>query len=135
MKADLTTSASNSRPAAQAIRAVPARQVREPTSQPANAASAATKSAERANESAREQRAAREATAETLRALADKLNVTKASISRKLRFQFDESANTSVIQVFERETDRLIRQIPSEEALERLRRNDDQLAQLIEESA
>ena len=53
--------------------------------------------------------------------LVESLNSKAANIARQLRFQFDNDANTSVIQVYNRETEELIRQIPSEEVLERMR--------------
>ena len=129
MKPEITANIPTARPAPQAIRAI-APERREAAT--VKRADALTGSAETLVKNVRSQREARASAAETLRELADKLNVSSASISRKLRFQFDESANTSVIQVYESETDRLIRQIPSEEALERMRQNDQELTQLIE---
>ena len=70
--------------------------------------------------------------AEELRELAEKLNVGDSSIGRKLRFQFDDAANISVIQVFDRETEQLIRQIPSEEVLERMRNGETDALVLID---
>ncbi len=64
-----------------------------------------------------------------LAALVDELNSKAANIARQLRFQFDDDADTSVIEVYDRETEQLIRQIPSEEALKRMRlANGDSLA-------
>ncbi|MEM8983233.1 MAG: flagellar protein FlaG [Pseudomonadota bacterium] len=63
---------------------------------------------------------------EQLAAFVESLNRRAGNIARQLRFQFDDDANRSVIKVYDRETEELIRQIPSEEVLERLRfRNSD----------
>ncbi|HNP34437.1 MAG TPA: flagellar protein FlaG [Woeseiaceae bacterium] len=51
-----------------------------------------------------------------LEALADKLNLRRHSIGRLLRFQVDISNGSSVIQVLDRETGELIREIPPEKA-------------------
>ncbi len=82
-----------------------------------------------------QEQAVDENTASRLQEVVDKLNLGNSSISRSLRFQFDDEANTSVIQVYDRETEQLIRQIPSEEALNRLRRADGDIFQLIEVEA
>ena len=58
---------------------------------------------------------------EQLAEIVDALNSKAANIARQLRFQFDDDANTSVIEVYDRETEELIRQIPSEEVLRRMR--------------
>ncbi|MEM7278577.1 MAG: flagellar protein FlaG [Pseudomonadota bacterium] len=72
---------------------------------------------------------------EQLEQLVEKLNLDSTSISRQLKFQFDDDANRSVIQVFDRETEQLIRQIPSEEALERLKQAGGDVFQLIDTTA
>ena len=48
--------------------------------------------------------------------LAKKLNVATQSIGRDLRFEVDMQKGTSVIQVLDRETGEVIRQIPPEKA-------------------
>ncbi len=73
--------------------------------------------------------------ASELKAVVEKLNLDTSSIGRSLRFQFDDEANTSVIKVYDRETEQLIRQIPSEEALNRLRQANDDVFQLIDTEA
>lgn len=70
-----------------------------------------------------------------LREMVDKLNLDASSVSRSLRFQFDDEANRSVIQVYDRETEQLIRQIPSEEALARLKNAGGNVFQLIDTEA
>ncbi|MEL7537866.1 MAG: flagellar protein FlaG [Pseudomonadota bacterium] len=67
--------------------------------------------------------------------LVEALNSKAANIARQLRFQFDDDANTSVIQVYDRETDELIRQIPSEEVLERMRFANSDALSLIDTEA
>lgn len=76
-----------------------------------------------------------EDSARQLERLVEKLNNGAASIGRQLKFHFDDDANTSVIQVYDRETEQLIRQIPSEEALERMRAADGDVFQLIDTTA
>lgn len=63
----------------------------------------------------------REKLAEVMERFAEKLNLGDMAVSRKLRFQYDRSINVSVIEVYDSETEELIRQIPSEEVLERMR--------------
>ena len=48
--------------------------------------------------------------------LASKMNIVSRSIGRDLRFQVDMDSGKSVIQVLDRETGELIRQIPPESA-------------------
>lgn len=76
-----------------------------------------------------------EQTKEQLREMVDKLNLEAGSVSPSLRFQYDDEADTSVIQVFDRETEQLIRQIPSEEALARIKNADNDVFQLIDTQA
>ncbi len=63
----------------------------------------------------------REQLAETMERFAEKLNLGDMTVSRKLRFEYDRSINVSVIEVYDSETEELIRQIPSEEVLQRMR--------------
>lgn len=56
------------------------------------------------------------ARASSLKALVRELNTITRSISPALRFQVDIQSGSSVIQVFNRETGELIRQIPPERA-------------------
>ena len=51
-----------------------------------------------------------------LEALAAKLNVQSQSIGRDLRFKVDMNSGNSVIQVLDRETGEIIREIPPEKA-------------------
>lgn len=51
-----------------------------------------------------------------LEALAAKLNVVSRSIGRDLRFKVNMDSGSSVIQVLDRETGEIIREIPPEEA-------------------
>lgn len=88
-----------------------------------------------AQDAQRKSTALDDTTASKLQDVVDKLNLGSNSIGRSLRFQFDDEANTSVIKVYDRETEQLIRQIPSEEALDRLRRAGDDIFQLIEVEA
>ena len=56
--------------------------------------------------------------AEALRAKVEELNQNVQSVRRSLRFDVDDDTGITVITVRDRETDELIRQIPSEELLE-----------------
>lgn len=51
-----------------------------------------------------------------MQSLADELNVSIQAIGRDLRFQVDLMRGTAVIQVLDRETGKIIRQIPPESA-------------------
>ena len=51
-----------------------------------------------------------------LEALAAELNVTSQAIGRDLRFKIDMNSGQSVIQVLDRETGELIREIPPDKA-------------------
>lgn len=51
-----------------------------------------------------------------IEALAKKLNVASRSIGRDLRFEVNMDSGSSVIQVLDRETGEVIRQIPPEKA-------------------
>ncbi|MEM1261515.1 MAG: flagellar protein FlaG [Pseudomonadota bacterium] len=81
------------------------------------------------------EKSAAEIDSEQLAAFVESLNRRSGNIARQLRFQFDDDANTSVIQVYDRETDELIRQIPSEEVLERLRFRNSDVFSLIDVEA
>jgi flagellar protein FlaG len=56
--------------------------------------------------------------AEALRAKVEELNQNAQSVRRSLRFDVDDDTGITVITVRDRETDEVIRQIPSEELLE-----------------
>lgn len=58
------------------------------------------------------------AEAEALRAKVEELNQNAQSIRRSLRFDVDDDTGITVITVRDRETDEVIRQIPSEELLQ-----------------
>ncbi len=60
-----------------------------------------------------------------LEALAAALNVASQSIGRELRFKVDMDSGQSVIQVLDRETGELIREIPPEKAAIRAAANGD----------
>ena len=51
-----------------------------------------------------------------LQAIADKLNLPTQSIGRELRFEVNMNTHHSVIQVLDRETGEVIREIPPEKA-------------------
>lgn len=55
--------------------------------------------------------------AEALRAKVEELNQNAQSVRRSLRFNVDDDTGITVITVRDRETDEVIRQIPSEELL------------------
>ncbi len=55
--------------------------------------------------------------AQALRAKVEELNQTAQSIKRSLRFDIDDGTGITVITVRDRETEEVIRQIPSEEVL------------------
>lgn len=55
--------------------------------------------------------------AQALRAKVEELNQTAQSIKRSLRFDIDDGTGITVITVRDRETEEVIRQIPSEEML------------------
>lgn len=58
-----------------------------------------------------------------LEALAAKLNIANQSIGRDLRFKVDMASGESVIQVLDRETGEIIREIPPEKGRVRLASN------------
>ena len=60
-----------------------------------------------------------------LEALAEKLNVQSQSIGRDLRFRVDVTSGQSIIQVLDRDTGEIIREIPPEKAAIRLAVNGD----------
>ena len=55
--------------------------------------------------------------AEELELAVAKLNDYVQNTERKLNFQLDEEAGVTIIRVFDRQSDELIRQIPTEEAV------------------
>ena len=56
------------------------------------------------------------AKAQELDKLVEELNSRSRSIGRAIRFQVDLNASTPIIQVFDRDTGRLVRQIPADQA-------------------
>lgn len=48
--------------------------------------------------------------------LVEELNIRALSIGRTIRFQVDPNTSTPIIQVFDRDTGKLIRQIPADQA-------------------
>ena len=67
-----------------------------------------------------------------LEALAAKLNVASRSIGRDLRFKVDMNSGQSVIQVLDRETGEIIREIPPEKAQFSVARNGDMQLRLYD---
>lgn len=67
-----------------------------------------------------------------LEVLAAKLNIASQSIGRDLRFKVDMNSGHSVIQVLDRETGELIREIPPEEAQIRLSGNGEMAIRLYD---
>lgn len=63
---------------------------------------------------------------EAMQDVVAKLNDHVQNIERKLDFQMDEDSGRTVVKVFDKETEELIRQIPNEEALELARNLSDQ---------
>ncbi|WP_119393891.1 flagellar protein FlaG [Salinibius halmophilus] len=82
--------------------------------EPALVAKAEAK-ADKANEDAQAQQTTNP---EAMQDVVAKLNDHVQNIERKLNFQMDEDSGRTIVQVFDKETDELIRQIPNEEALE-----------------
>ncbi len=67
-----------------------------------------------------------------LEALAAKLNIATQSIGRDLRFKIDMDSGNSVIQVLDRDTGELIREIPPEKAQFRVSGNGDMQIRLYD---
>ncbi len=67
-----------------------------------------------------------------LEVLAAKLNVASRSIGRDLRFKVDMTSGNSVIQVLDRDTGEIIREIPPEKAQLRLSGNGDMQLRLYD---
>lgn len=55
--------------------------------------------------------------AAALRAATDKINHTMQGLGNNLEFRFDSETSTNVVRVVDKETNKTIRQFPSEEAL------------------
>lgn len=70
---------------------------------------------------------------ETVAQVVDKLNAFVQLTQRDISFGIDEQSGRDVISVFEAETQELIRQIPSEEALALLKRMDQAIGLLFSE--
>jgi len=62
--------------------------------------------------------AARQASPEELKRIADELQQRASAVAPELRFAVDASSGRTVIQITDQTTDKVIRQIPSEEALQ-----------------
>ena len=67
-----------------------------------------------------------------LEAVAAKLNVASQSIGRDLRFKVDMNSGRSVIQVLDRDTGEIIREIPPEKAQLSVARNGDMQIRLYD---
>ncbi|MBL4942752.1 MAG: flagellar protein FlaG [Colwellia sp.] len=75
----------------------------------------------------------KETTSEEIVQVVDKLNAFVQLTQRDISFGIDEQSGRDVISVFEAETQELIRQIPSEEALALLKRMDQAIGLLFSE--
>jgi flagellar protein FlaG len=62
--------------------------------------------------------APRQASAEELKRISDDLQQRASAVAPELRFAVDSSSGRTVIQITDQSTDKVIRQIPSEEALQ-----------------
>lgn len=76
-----------------------------------------------------------ERTREELRESIDNLNAQNEQNGTNIKFGFDRDASVFYVGVYERDTDRLIRTIPSEEAIELLKNNREQTAQIFDQRA
>jgi len=74
-----------------------------------------------------------ETTSEEIEQVVEKLNAFIQLTQRDVSFGIDDQSGRDVISVFEAETQELIRQIPSEEALELLKRMDKAIGLLFSE--
>lgn len=63
-----------------------------------------------------------EVTSEDIRAQIEELNQISQNVQRRLSFQIDDELGETIVRVIDRETDELIRQIPSDEILTLSRR-------------
>ncbi len=77
---------------------------------------------------------AQEADSETVESAVSKLNEYVQTTSRKLNFQVDDDSGKTVIKVYDRESDKLIRQIPNELVLELARRLNEEEPSLLFEA-
>jgi len=77
---------------------------------------------------------AQEADTETVESAVSKLNDYVQTTSRKLNFQVDDDSGKTVIKVYDRESDKLIRQIPNELVLELARRLNEEEPSLLFEA-
>lgn len=86
------------------------------STQPATPAGAVGRPAE-AGEAARSAGAARAETVKDLGSAVEEVELEAQRLNRSIRFSVDEGSGRTVIRVFDRETDELIRQIPPEDFL------------------
>ncbi len=77
---------------------------------------------------------AQEADNETVESAVSKLNEYVQTTSRTLNFQVDDESGKTVIKVYDRESDKLIRQIPNELVLELARRLNEEEPSLLFEA-
>ncbi len=91
----------------------------QPSQQPQQAEQSQRKPVESQNTERLQQQAkeAQELSAEKLEAAVDRLNEMMKSSQRSLNFSVDTSSEKVVVQVRDLSTDKVIRQIPNEEAL------------------
>lgn len=73
--------------------------------------------------------------AEQLKQAVQEINSKMESLSRGLQFSVDEGSEQPIVKVIDRQTEEVIRQIPTEEALAIAESLDRMLGQLIEEKA
>ena len=71
---------------------------------------------------------------ESVETAVSKLNTYVQSTTRTLNFQVDDDSGKTVIKVYDRESDQLIRQIPNELALELARRLNEEEPSLLFEA-
>ncbi len=65
----------------------------------------------------------------------EKLSQHAQNLGRELQFEIDDDSGKTVVKVVDPETDEVVRQIPSEEAVERARSNDDSAMNIVDDMA
>ncbi|MEM7082001.1 MAG: flagellar protein FlaG [Pseudomonadota bacterium] len=68
-----------------------------------------------------------------LRLAVEKLAEHSRNLGRELQFEIDSDSGTTVVKVVDPETEEVVRQIPSEEAMERARSRDTSAMNLIDD--
>lgn len=72
---------------------------------------------------------------EQLKQAVDEINKSMDSLSRGLQFAIDEESHRPIVKVIDHQTQKIIRQIPSEEALALARSLDQLIGKLIDKKA